>query len=48
METKEHESFLMEEKCDEVQGFRYSRAIPINDFNKFVETYNGNLAIFDK
>jgi diguanylate cyclase (GGDEF)-like protein len=48
VETKEHESFLMEEKCDEVQGFRYSRAIPVNDFNKFVETYSGNLAIFDK
>jgi diguanylate cyclase (GGDEF)-like protein len=48
VETKEHEAFLMEEKCDEVQGFRYSRAIPIDEFNKFVETYKGNLAVFDK
>lgn len=48
VETKEHEAFLMEENCDEVQGFRYSRPIPVADFNKFVETYKGDLSIFDK
>lgn len=48
VETKEHETFLMEENCDEVQGFRYSRAIPIEDFNKFVESYKGDLSLFDK
>lgn len=48
VETKEHESFLLNEKCDEVQGFRYSRPIPIDDFNKFVASYKGNLAAFDR
>ncbi len=48
VETKEHESFLMEEKCDEVQGFRYSRPIPLMDFNKFVASYKGDLKAFDK
>lgn len=48
VETKEHEAFLMEEKCDEVQGFRYSRPIPLLDFNKFVAAYKGDLKAFDK
>jgi EAL domain-containing protein (putative c-di-GMP-specific phosphodiesterase class I) len=48
VETKEHEEFLMAEKCDEVQGFRYSRPIPLDDFNKFVKTYQGDLSIFNK
>lgn len=48
VETKEHEAFLREEKCDEVQGFRYSRPIPVSDFNKFLESYKGDLHVFDK
>jgi EAL domain-containing protein (putative c-di-GMP-specific phosphodiesterase class I) len=48
VETKEHENFLREEKCDEVQGFRYSRPIPLDEFNKFAATYKGNLNVFDK
>lgn len=48
VETKEHEAFLLEEKCDEVQGFRYSRPVPLEEFNKFVSGYNGNLNVFDK
>ncbi len=48
VETKEHEMFLREEKCDEVQGFRYSRPIPLEEFNKFANTYKGNLNVFDK
>jgi diguanylate cyclase (GGDEF)-like protein len=48
VETKEHEAFLAEENCDEVQGFRYSKPIPLDDFNKFAETYNGDLSGFDK
>lgn len=28
VETKEHELFLVEEGCDEVQGYRYSRPVP--------------------
>lgn len=48
VETKDHESFLMAEKCDEVQGFRYSKPIPADKFEEFFKTYNGNLATFDK
>lgn len=48
VETKEHEKFLMEEGCDEVQGFRYSRPVPHEDFEKFVLEYNGNISSFDK
>ena len=48
VETKEHETFLREEKCDEVQGFRYSRPVPLEDFNRFMSNYKGSLNIFDK
>ena len=47
VETKEHEAFLIQEECDEVQGFRYSRPIPIDEFNKFVADYDGNLSGFE-
>ncbi len=48
VETKEHEAFLREEKCDEVQGYRYSRPIPAEEFMKFLKSYNGDFASFDK
>ncbi len=48
VETKEHERFLMEEECDEVQGFRYSRPIPTDKLDEFLAAYTGNLAYFDK
>ena len=48
VETKEHETFLLNEGCDEVQGFRYCRPIPESEFLEFAKNYNGNLAIFDK
>lgn len=48
VETKEHEAFLLEEKCDEVQGFRYSKPIPLEDFNTFMAGYKGSLNVFDK
>lgn len=47
VETKEHEDFLLSEECDEVQGFRYSKAIPANDFEAFLASYNGKLSSFD-
>ena len=47
-ETKEHESFLLEHKCDEVQGFRYSRPVPAEEFIEFFKSYDGTLASFDK
>ena len=48
VETKEHETFLIEEGCNEVQGFRYCRPIPEKDFIAFATQYNGNLDSFDK
>jgi diguanylate cyclase (GGDEF)-like protein len=46
VETKEHEDFLVAEECDEVQGYRYSRPVPLEKFNDFIATYNGDLTSF--
>ena len=46
VETIEHEKFLVTEGCDEVQGFRYSRPVPAEDFLDFVKNYNGDLNSF--
>lgn len=46
VETKEHEEFLIEEGCDEVQGFRYSKPVPADEFVEFARTYNGDLKTF--
>lgn len=46
VETKEHEAFLISEECDEVQGFRYSKPIALEDFERFITTYGGNLVSF--
>ncbi len=46
VETKEHEQFLLDHNCDEVQGYRYSRPVPVDDFVEFVHNYNGNLDSF--
>ncbi len=46
VETKEHEDFLIQQGCDEVQGFRYSRPVPVDDFVEFVQNYNGDLSGF--
>ena len=48
VETIEHEQFLINEGCDEVQGFRYSKAIPHDEFVEFCKNYNGDLASFNK
>lgn len=47
VETKEHEQFLLDHDCDEVQGFRYSRPVPVNEFIEFVRDYNGDLSSFE-
>lgn len=47
VETREHEAFLIAEDCDEVQGFRYSRPIPLVKFKSFIASYDGNLSQFD-
>lgn len=48
VESKEHEAFLIAEGCDEVQGFRYSKAIPHDEFVEFCQTYDGDLNGFNK
>jgi len=48
VETKEHEDFLMQYECDEVQGFRYSKPVPADQFNQFMEKYSGKFSDFDK
>lgn len=47
VETKDHEKLLKEYGCDEVQGYRYSKPIPKEDFWKFASSYNGKLNSFD-
>ncbi len=46
VETKQHEEFLVKEGCDEVQGYRYSRPVPVDQFVDFVKSYNGDLSGF--
>lgn len=46
VETKEHEQFLVEHNCDEVQGFRYSKPVPADELEAFIEKYNGKLSSF--
>ncbi len=47
VETKEHEQFLMDHNCDEVQGYRYSRPVPVDELIEFIKNYNNNLSSFD-
>jgi len=47
VETLEHEKFLMEEGCDEVQGFRYAKPVPHDEFWNFATDYNGSLDSFN-
>ncbi|VAW22652.1 Sensory box/GGDEF family protein [hydrothermal vent metagenome] len=35
VETKAHEEFLTQEKCEEVQGFYYAKPLPADEFYKF-------------
>lgn len=46
VETLEHEEFLVAHKCDEVQGYRYCKPVPHEEFIEFVKNYNGNLKSF--
>ncbi len=47
VETKDHESFLIAQGCDEVQGYRYSRPVPNEQFIEFALKYNGKLESFN-
>ena len=44
VETSDHEQFLKDEGCDEVQGFKYTRPIPAEKFWDYAVEYNRNLA----
>lgn len=46
VEAKGHEDFLIEQGCDEVQGFRYSKPLPADDLKAFIENYSGDLESF--
>lgn len=46
VETRDHEIFLAAEGCDEVQGYRYSKPVPADKFNDFVNGYNGDISSF--
>lgn len=48
VETKEHETFLQAEGCDEVQGYRYSRPVPPENFQDFITSYAGDITAFDR
>ncbi len=40
VETNDHENFLKEEGCDEVQGFKYTKPLPVDKFRDYVVNYN--------
>lgn len=48
VETEDHQKFLMDEGCSEVQGFRYARPMPKDEFFAFCKKYNGKLSQFNK
>tara|TARA_B100001778_G_C18603970_1_gene638759 strand:- start:1285 stop:3450 length:2166 start_codon:yes stop_codon:yes gene_type:complete len=48
VETIDHQTFLLEEGCDEVQGFRYAKPLPKEAFIDFCQNYKGDLSVFDK
>lgn len=44
VETLDHENFLRADGCDEVQGYKYSKPIPADQFVEFVASHNRQLA----
>jgi diguanylate cyclase (GGDEF)-like protein len=44
VETTDHETFLKEEGCDEVQGFKYSKPIPADKMWEFAIAHNRAIA----
>lgn len=48
VETADHEQFLIDHDCDEVQGYRYCRPVKQDDFIAFITDYGGNLEYFNK
>jgi diguanylate cyclase (GGDEF)-like protein len=46
VEDVDQEKFLINQGCDIVQGFRYSRPLPEDEFLDFLKSYNGKLSSF--
>lgn len=46
VETRDHETFLINQGCDEVQGYRYSKPVAADKFVEFMKSYSGDLATF--
>ncbi|MBI3440196.1 MAG: EAL domain-containing protein [Proteobacteria bacterium] len=44
VETSDHENFLKEEGCDEVQGFKYTKPIPEEELLEFLVAHNRAIA----
>jgi len=44
VETVDHENFLKEEGCDEVQGFKYTKPINAEKFKEYATNYNREIA----
>lgn len=44
VETSDHETFLKEDLCDEVQGYKYSKPIPNDKFIEYARTHQRELA----
>jgi diguanylate cyclase (GGDEF)-like protein len=44
VETVEHEQFLREEGCDEVQGFKYTKPLPQDQMREYVINHNRSMA----
>jgi EAL domain-containing protein (putative c-di-GMP-specific phosphodiesterase class I) len=44
VETMDHEEFLRQENCDEVQGYKYTKPLPIDLLKDYILAYNRNLA----
>ena len=40
VETEEHYKFLKENGCDVIQGYYFSKPLPANEFEKFIEKEN--------
>jgi len=47
IETTSQAHFLHDVQCDIIQGFIYSRPLPLNEFKKFIETWNEQNITFD-
>jgi len=43
VETIDHQNFLLDHNCDEVQGYLYSKPVNSKDFMRYMEEYAGEL-----